>query len=123
MRETTVRNRSRRISDTVFRSCFAGGYLSHCSFEDRRAAAASKGHLIQVVCCSRSGFGRMVIANHDGKRQFSYASESLRCNIRAAALVAKIFREYFFAPVCRLQTCFNRHVWNGEPLNPVVLSL
>jgi len=49
---------------------------------------------------SGSGFWRMLVANHGDKRQFSYASERLRCNIRTAVVVAKIFGEYFFASVC-----------------------
>jgi hypothetical protein len=64
----------------------------------------------------------MLVANHGDKRQFSYASERLRCNIRTAVVVAKIFGEYFFASVCSHQTRLNRYVWNGEPLNPIFLT-
>jgi hypothetical protein len=65
----------------------------------------------------------MLVANHSGRVEFHHASEYLGSNIGAARMITEIFSEKFFPPVWSCKTRVNRHVWNREPLNKVVLSL
>lgn len=54
-------------------------------------------------------------ANQGAKAELRQTPKPTRSNIGAAWVVAKVFREKFFAPIQRYDAGLNRHLRNGEP--------